>query len=99
MRLFLPLQNATLLEQRSLYSRLRARRCESHSSRNTRQTSPRVLAGDDSVLTLLDEHGRHLQADGMDSDNGNRVAALELSDPATGELRCRSSLWVVSLHD
>jgi len=94
-RLFLPLQNTTLPKLRPLYSRPRARRCEPHLSWNALQTSPRVLAGDDSVVTLLDDHGRHLQADGMDSDNGNCVAALELSDPATGELRCRSLLWVL----
>ena len=52
------------------------------------KSPPRVLAADDSVVTLLDEHGRLLQADGMDSDNGNRVAAVELSDAQTGDLRC-----------
>ena len=55
-----------------------------------------VLAGDGSVVTLLDEHGQQLQADGMDSDNGNHVAALELSDTQTGNLRCQSCLWLFS---
>ena len=47
-----------------------------------------AMAGDDCDIRLLDDADREVMPDGTDSDNGSRVAALEVFNACSGDVRC-----------